>query len=139
MGDVRTYDPLAVVVLVNDLEIEGLADGDMVTVAPNADLATLTIGSHGEGMRSSSPDRSGRLTLNLLQVSPSNDVLSEYANDRRTFPVLIKDTKGSGFSSTEFAWIARVPDQAFAMEGGNRTWLIDAAKWEHNFGGNPEG
>src|ERR1041384_5085291 len=60
--------------------VDGLADGEAITVEFNEDAFTLTVGIDGKAVRNRMANRSGRITLNLIGSSATNDALSAVYN-----------------------------------------------------------
>lgn len=127
---VKTYDPAGLNVIVGGNIMSGFADGTLVRVERNSDLWTVQVGSDGEGTRSKSNDRSGRITISLMQTSESNDVLSALALvDEQTnagaVPIEIKDVNGTSLHIAETAWIVKPADAEYSKEAGPREWVFE--------------
>lgn len=76
----KTYDPTKVIVTVGPYVIAGFAEGSLVKAERNVDAYKLTVGGKGDAsVRFKSADRSGRITLTLLQSSGSNGQLTSLA------------------------------------------------------------
>jgi len=127
---VKTYDPSAIDVICGGFPITGFADGSMVTVEKNSDAWITKVGSDGEGSRSKSCDRSGKVTIRLMQTSPSNLILSGFFKaddiaDAGTFPCIVKDSRAAGEThAAENAWIQKEPSASYEREDGVREWVI---------------
>ena len=76
---VHTYDPANVIVSIGGTPMSGFADGTFVMVSRDEDIFSKVSGADGEVSRAKSNNRSGSLTLTLMQTSMSNDVLSAIA------------------------------------------------------------
>ena len=127
---VKSYNPAEVSVIISGRIMDGFADGTFVSCGRNNDSWALTVGADGEGTRAKSNDRSGRLTLTLLQSSDSNEFLSELdladeLSGTSTFPILVKDASGSSLYEAETAWIVKPPDAPFSKTAENREWIIE--------------
>jgi len=82
------YSFAEVAVLVNGVPLTGFGEGDdVVQVTRRNDLFALTIGAKGKGVPTKSADRSGEITLGLLQGHEDNAILSAFLNkdDRGVF------------------------------------------------------
>ena len=139
---VATYDPGEVQCIIGGTPISGYADGTFVNLAWASDLFTKTVGADGEVSRAKSNDRTGTLTLTLLQTSASNDVLSGYAEADRlsnsgVVPVLIKDASGRTLLLAT-GWVGRYPDVNFAKDDQQRAWQIHLAQVNAFIGGNAD-
>ena len=140
---VRTYDPASVAVLVGGVPITGYADGTFVTVARDSDTFQKVSGADGQVARSKTNDKTGTLTITLMQTSASNDVLEGIAAlDELTstgiVPTLVKDNSGRSIHFAGNSWIRKVPDAEFGKEISNREWVIDLADLVPFNGGNAE-
>lgn len=135
-----TYDPTRIVLLLGGVPISGFAQGSMVKAEHNADAFKLTVGGDGSTVRSKSPDRSGKVTISLLQTSDSNATLSSLALlDETTSagmtPLLIKDMNGSSLWVAAEAWVMKRPAGDFEEEAKDRTWTLECADLEFYEGG----
>lgn len=138
---VRTYNPKEVSVIVSGYIIGGFADGTFVNVERNNDSWTLSVGADGEGTRSKSSDRSGRITITLNQSSASNDVLSaleltDDATGTGTFAFLVKDNFGTSLFAADTAWIVKPAAAPYGKESDNREWIIETDNLRSFIGSN---
>ena len=136
----KNYDPKEVSVIVGGHIVTGYADGTFLTVSRNKDAFTLGVGADGEGARSKSNDKSGRLTLTLLQSSASNDVLSGFATadeiaNGGQVPVLVKDNNGTTIVEAATAWIVKKADVEYSHEITNREWIVESDRLDVLVGG----
>ncbi len=122
--------------------VDGLADGEAITVEFNEDAFTLTVGIDGKAVRNRMANRSGRITLNLIGSSATNDALSAVYNLDQALdngagvaPFILRDHNGRTLITAAECWIARPPDFSVDAEVGTRTWVLDAAFLEVNIGG----
>jgi len=128
----KTFDPKNVTIVAGGHIVGGYADGTFVTAERNRDAFSLTVGADGEGARAKSNDKSGRITLTLLQSSASNDVLSGYATAEEfvggggQFPIIIKDNSGTTLVEAATAWIVKKPAVEFGNEISDREWIIES-------------
>lgn len=142
---VKTYDPANVAVTVSGVLLSGFPAGTFVSFEPNTDSFTLTTGCDGESCRSKTNNRSGRLSLTLLQSSESNQVLSALHNiDLVTpngdglFPVFIKNLISPlDTLLMEKSWVVRPPTKEYALDISNRVWLIETDFYIFNEAGSP--
>lgn len=138
---VKTYNAGDLSIIFAGIPFEGLADGTIVTVARNNPSFTDTTGSDGEGARAASNDKSGTITVTLLQTSITNDFLSAHARlDEATkegaAPLLVKDNSGRTVAQAETAWIEKPADIEFAREISNREWVFKTDNLDMFVGGN---
>jgi len=135
------YQPSNVTVVYAGLILTGYDDGTFVSIERNNDMWTLKTGADGYGTRAKSSDKSGRVTLTLLQSSPSNDALSAIAladelSGAGVNPLLVRDGGGRTVASALSAWIVKIPQVEFAKEVGNRAWVFEADSLNIFVGGN---
>lgn len=137
----KTYNPKRVAVSFAGRLLTGFADGTFITVSRNEDTFALAVGSDGEAARSASSNRSGRVTLTLMQTSASNDILSALAaTDERTNQgtgaLMVKDASGRTVVLAAEAWIVKPADAELGREIGNREWVFETGDLEIFNGGN---
>ena len=139
----RTYDPSQVTIVFAGIPISGFADGTFVSVEQNEDSFTLQVGTDGEGTRSKTNNRSGRVTLTLMQSSAANDALAAVhsldvlsPSGDGIFPLLIKDNSGRSLFGADTAWIVKPPTGEFGREVTSREWIIETDHLIQSHGGN---
>lgn len=136
-----TYDFKQVVCTFNGFQIQGFAEGGEISVERNEDAWTLQVGADGEGTRSKSNNKSGRITLPLQQSSASNDVLSAFADadelsNAGSGPFLMKDLSGRSLIVAEQAWIVKKPATNFGAESSPWEWVLETDNLVMSLGGN---
>lgn len=127
---VRQYDPKLVTVTVGGAIITGFSDGTFINVVRNEQTWNLKVGVDGEGTRARNNNTSGKFEIELMQSSPSNDVLSALiAADENAaagaVPILVRDTHGTTVASCLTAWVQKYPDVGYAKETGVRKWIFE--------------
>lgn len=127
---VKRYNARDVLVIVGGAPMEGFADGEFVVVERNEDSFSLVVGADGEGARAASNNKSGKLTLTLLQTSKSNAVLAalnqaDELTGSGVFPVLVKDNNGADLHEASTAWIAKPAPAPYGKTISNRQWVIE--------------
>ena len=140
---VRTYDPKAVICSIGGVPMSGYPDGTFIEISRDDVAFTKVVGADGTTTRVKSNNTGGTLTVTLKQSSPSNDVLSAFAQaDERAnlgvVPILIKDLSGNSISFSATGWVQKLPDQIFANEINNRVWVFDLADVDIFVGSNGE-
>lgn len=138
---VKTYDPKQVSVIVGGKIMSGFADGTMVKVERNEQAFTLKVGVDGEGTRAKSNNRSGKITISLMNSSRSNDDLSALAladevSNSGIAAALVRDASGRTLCAAATAWVQKFPDSEFAKEPNVRTWVIETDDLTVFIGGN---
>jgi hypothetical protein len=129
----KTYDPAKVSVIIGGHIVQGYADGEFVTAARNSDNFARVGGADGEQTRAKSNDRSGVITVTLMQASLSNAVLQGFALADETgnagiVPILIKDSNGSELATAEQAWCQKPSDKSYGKESGDRQWVFETGE-----------
>lgn len=125
----KNYNPKDVLVIIAGTPAVGFADGTFIVAARNNDSYATVTGADGEPARSQSNDKSGIVTLTLLQTSLTNDILSaalaldEIQGDG-VFPLLIKDLNGTTLVVAETAYVQKPADVEFGREIVEREWVI---------------
>jgi hypothetical protein len=135
---IRTYDPKQIVVLLDNTPIGGFSDGTSIKVVRSTNMYTKSSGMDGILSRVKTNDVSGEITFTLAQTSPSNDVLTDYANrsaDNDTFPVTISDLYGTSKYATAHAWVRKHADADFSKDITNREWVLECADLDMTTGG----
>lgn len=137
----RQYNPAEVQIIFNGIPISGYADGTFVTVERDEDSFTLQMGTDGEGTRSHSNNRSGTVTLTLMQSSQVNILLSalhllDEGSGDGVGALLIRDGSGESLYTAETAWIQKAPSAEFGREATSREWVIRTDLLVQLHGGN---
>jgi len=128
----RVYSFLNTVVLVNGVEITGFADGDdVIQINRRVDSGSDRVGADGNMMFSISADRSGEVTLRLLQTSSSNKYLNSLSalqeGGSRTFvPIVVtfQDTYRNDTATGVFGYLKRPADMTRGNTGQTQEWAI---------------
>lgn len=142
----KTYDPNLYDVIFAGIRLnEGTADGQFIQQTGNAPGFSKKIGGDGTVTRSRSADRSGSVTVTLMQSSAINDALSaihsadlKAANGSGVGSLLIQDRNGSTVLQAAKAWISDDPDMTLELEATTRAWVIDYADGDMHHGGNAD-
>ncbi len=126
----KTYDPKKVIVIVGGAYITGFSPDSVVGVSRNSDNYKLVVGADGEGTRSRTNDRSGQITISLMQTSASNAVLSGYAIDDEqanagVVPVTVTDLNGATLYQADQAWVKKPPKGDHGKEAKTREWILE--------------
>ena len=133
----KTYDPKKVIISLGTHSVTGYSDGTFVSIEASGDGTSKKTGCDGEVVRSLDPDSSAKLSITLLQSSPTVAYCQQqYDKDKSTgegfFPVLVKDLKGGLVFSAKEGWVVKPPNREFGKEASDREIEIDTgeAKWE---------
>jgi len=115
-------------------QMAGRGPDTFCKVERNEDSFKLKAGADGEIARSRLLNRSGRVTVTLLQTAKVNAdlqaaVLADEAspNGVSIFPLMVKDYGGNALWVAAEAWILRPANHEMAAEVGNREWVFECA------------
>ena len=138
MGKVKSYSAKHVLASLGSHAVDAPADGDFISIEPNADGFTKVVGAYGDVVRSQSPDETYNITLTLLMQSPSVKWCQEtYDKDQKTgdemFPILVKDMKGGIVFSAEQAWIVNSPAVSYGIEASTREINIQTGPGSYKY------
>jgi len=136
--DPKTYSAKQVLASLGSHAVQGPADGDFLSIEPNSEGFTRTVGAYGDVVRSISPDETYTITLTLLVQSPTVKWCQErFDFDRATgdgmFPVLINDMKGGVIFSAEHAWIVNSPTISYGIESSTREITIHTGEGKYRY------
>lgn len=128
-----TYDPKKVLVTWGPVLFSGFADGTFITAVRNNQGVNLAVGATGDAARAISNDKSGIVTLTLLQSSVVNGLMSaiekaDQENGDGVLPLFIKDLKGFDLVKAGTAWIQKLADYNRGRElaDGNVAWALES-------------
>lgn len=126
MSSVLTYTPSDVVVLV---EAYTLTDVVSINLTWNSETFQMVRGIRGQNTRRQNLDSSAILTVEVLQTSITNDVLSDLliadriAQSSRIY-VSLKDNSGLTDISSLEAYVSTPPAVTYSNELTTRVWTI---------------
>lgn len=126
----KTYSLVNTALVINGIEIVGYDEGDDVIKATRAkDSATTKVGADGEMTASFTSDKSGTVTIRLMQTSDSNaflQALVSAAENGRFIPVaaLFKDTVTNETFGGSRGLIIRPADRSRGENAGTMEWMI---------------
>jgi hypothetical protein len=125
----KTYDPNQVVASFGGRTLGGFVKGSFIEIERDEDAYNYTSGVNGEGTRSKSISKSGKIHLKLQPTSDSNDVLSAFAaadelNNGGLEPFILKDVSGRTLVSAEQAYIVKYPKIEFDEDVTEREWIL---------------
>jgi hypothetical protein len=131
-----TYNPSEIIAVLAGVTIQGYADGTMIKIEYNEDNVTLKVGTQGDAVRTINQNRSAKITVTLLQSSPTNALLSELVladrpRDRNkpagkgAGPSTVRDLNGTMLARAQNTWITKSPMAEYAKESGTREWVFE--------------
>lgn len=126
------YAPEDVKVAWNGIDITGFGPDSFIRFERAVDGFGKTVGADGTVARTRNADRTGVVTITLMQNSLSNRLLAAAAAaDELGGEVIsnftVNDPSGSGLAVAFDAWLRKAPDQDYAAEYGTREWVFDCA------------
>ena len=103
-------------------------------VERNEDSFKRKAGADGEQVRSRTLDRSGKVTITLMQTAPQNAqlqaaLLADEASPAGVsiFPLMVKDYGGNALWVAPEAWITKPAGGEMAAEAGTREWVFECS------------
>jgi hypothetical protein len=140
---VKTYDPSTLSVIYDAYSVTGFGPDSAVTIETDEDDFELAVGVDGEGTRTKTSNKSATITIELMQTSASNDVLSAKRNaDVGTpggtggKPLIVKDNSGTSIFACETAWIQKPPTAEYNRSPNGRPWVFRTDRMDANWGSN---
>ncbi|QNR53865.1 hypothetical protein phiK7A1_077 [Pseudomonas phage phiK7A1] len=138
-GNVLTYSPSDVTILVSGYQLSGLLS---VELAWNSKPFTMYKGIRNQHTRVFNQSMAATLKISVQQTSITNDVLSMILDEDRLgntarLEVTMKDTSGSTLYQALQCYIAHYPTVTFTSGFSAREWEIDILDMTTiNIGGN---
>lgn len=149
MTTVNTFDPRKVVLAINDYPLKDFASGTFIEIIQSNPYFQVVSGIRGKNTRKRMRDRSGVLTIRIMQTSKDNEVLSQIVakddiNQTGRLTITLRDGGGQTAIQLCDAFIEGPPNMSFSSEqtqprewkihyqyisqyfvGGNQTPLLD--------------
>lgn len=140
MPQFHEYSPDFVTIVYGGVLLTGYADNAFIEIEYEEDDFKKQTGSLGDVTRTRQLNRSGKITVTLMDAAPVNDqLMSLAAADRQS---------GSGFKAFTFTdrssnttaratecWVMKLPKIGRAKESGTTVWVFEAAFLDLNVGG----
>jgi hypothetical protein len=149
MQTTASYAPSEVVVIISQEssgfshQIVGGAEGTFVKVSRDSDTWTHVTSVDNFATRVHSANDSGKITLTLMQSSPSNDILTAVYNRDKAlknssglFTITVKDGSGRSVDFAQEAYISNFPERDYDQTLSNREWVISCTNLQSYVGGN---
>lgn len=118
----------------------GVAD-EGITITATGDKNVMTPGADGSWMHSLKADKSATVTVTLLKTSPVNALLMNLYTYQTTSSrnhgqnvITIRDIARGDHITCQGVAFAKVPDMAYATEGGTVQWSFHAGAVSFNLG-----
>lgn len=141
MPQVKSYDPKMVAITIGSHILSGYAEDTFISMEPQGEGTTSTVGADGEVARTMSHNTLHRVTVTLQGTSDSNDYLSDLlARDRASggagvVPLAVQDLRGTTIIAASQAWVVNSPTVDFGSTVSDREWVLDAVITEFHVGG----
>jgi hypothetical protein len=128
----KHYAPKDYDCIVGVAVISGYGEDTMIGVEQTEDTFTVTAGADGEITRVKSHNRTHRVTLTLMQNSPSNEVLAalhqaDISADGGAGVVtfLLRNKNGSTLIASAACWVVKSANVTLSKGAQGREWMID--------------
>lgn len=112
-----------------------------ITIDPSTEINTMSIGADGSGMHSLHADRSARITMRFLKVSPTNALLSAMFAFQTSSPAqhgqntisIVDSVRGDVITCRQVAF-TKAPPLTYAKEAGFVEWEFSAVQVDRTLG-----
>ncbi len=141
MGQSATNDPLSLILSVGTYEVTGLAGGSPIRWANTVRRVEMSVGLKSLGAFTKVRDKSGTLSVDLMQESDDNGVLDRFRKlDEETdgglaVAVELTDITGTDSFGCLICHIDGPPDINKGAPGEIYTWNFLGVEWTTVFGG----
>lgn len=141
MPEFFTYSPDRVVISFNGIDIRGFAPDTFVEIERDEDTFIKYKGALNDTARTQNLNTAGKVTVTLMAVSSTNDLLSASMTADELFglnygELLVKDLSGNMLCMSTNAWVLKWPKIDRGKESGSIVWVFDCADLEIIAGGN---
>lgn len=117
------------------------ASKEGITITPNVNANTMTIGADGAGMHNMHADESATIAVRLLKTSPQNALLAaayafqkaSSANWGQNTISLTSTNLGDSITCQQVAF-QKKPTLTWAEDGNYNEWLFDAVQVDYGLG-----
>lgn len=128
-----TYDPKDVSIIIGSHIVSGFADGTFIRVERNNAMWTTQTGASGETVRQKSNDRSGKITISLMEHSPTNDILAGYlqadeVKNAGTFPFIMTHAGRNEIHEATQCWVENAPGTEKGKDASTREWVLQTGE-----------
>lgn len=131
----KRYSPDQVKCSYGGVPITGYMDGTFIDVERHEDAYTTKVGSLGDVTRTRNLNKTGKITITLMQHSPVNDFLNVFLalddlGDSTPRKIQIKDLTNNMRCSAAEAWITKPPKIERGKESMGIQWVFECARLE---------
>lgn len=132
MPTLHNYSPDLVDVIYKGIQITGFAEGTFIDVERETDSFTKKVGSLGDVARTRSLNKSGKITITVMDTHPVNDLLAlviiaDEQDGSGTGAFTLKDRNGFSEVRASDVWCMKIPKLTKAQATGNVVYVFEAA------------
>lgn len=131
----KFYDTKQVNLVLNGYTVTGYTEDSFINIEPlTKEKFTTQAGAQGDFSYSKNHDERTKITITLLQNSPSHLVLKNLADIENLFPVTISNTSdGKYIGSGSQAMVMERPTIEFGKELKEIEWVIVVGDYKDSF------
>jgi len=141
----KVYSAREVSLIVGGLEIDsGFAEGEFISIEPQAEDFTDKAGPDGEVARSAVGDFRATIKIKLLHTSEGNNILTALrdldlvSNGSGIGAFMLRDrSAGAIIAQADKVWVQKPPTVSRGREIAETEWTLRAAAMKLNVVGNP--
>ena len=131
----QRYSPDQVKISFSGITVTGFQDGTFVEVERSEDQYTTHVGSLGDVTRTRNLNKTGKITVTLMQHAPINDLLSitlaaDALGDTPARSIMVKDLTNGMLCHASNAWIEKTPKIERGKESAGIQWVFACADLE---------
>ena len=125
-----TINPNKDIVNISGHEVTGFADDTMLTVSRNEDVMLEQVGVQGDMTLYQNQNRTGTITIRLMETSPSNDFFSGILAAMKTgvikgvLPFTVARPGSYSSISAGQCWLKGQPERTFGKDGQVYEWTF---------------
>lgn len=138
----KYFDPKQMPIVFGGVQMEGFSESTMAKFEFESESFGDVVGVDGDVSRSKNMDRRAKLTISLMQTSPTNDLMSAMYNAGRlgvngadVAAVRVEDLNGRLVIAGAEAWIMDTPKPTWGKTAQEYEWVIRIANCDAFFGG----
>lgn len=136
----HTYDPLAVKVIFNGIEVRGFKKGTFVKVSRSTPTWSVQESADGEVTRIRSRSKLGMMEITLTAQSSTNRdfatlVKSDELNGDAVGVASVRDLNGNDLHTSQAAWLVAPADAEYGEDPGDRVWKLQCTELDTFSGG----
>jgi hypothetical protein len=129
------HDPKKINLILGGIPIEGFMEGSGITLEPDSDISTTSMGVDKDFTRNINTNISWSLNFMLQNGSPSNDVLNSLIRTEASSAFLLKDANTLNTQAVGICYPKALPSISGELEAGGREYQLTAVDVNINYGG----